>query len=351
MNIRETKEAIRALMKLDIVPFLWGSQGIGKTETVEAVGKDLGIKVLHLHLSTQEVGDLIGLQMRKEDGTTIHCRPAWFPTEGRGIIFLDEFNRAHPDVLQPMLPFVLSKTLHTHKLPDGWHIVAAGNYNSGEFNVTDTSDAALLSRFCHIDFQPSSEEFIAYLEDKGADQIADWLRADSSIVSREKHKSFDFGTIKPDNRRIFKMLFPIHEMDMEEGLKFQLMQGAVGTTAATSFSSFLKTKEEGLKLKEILENYSVVKEKVLLLSNNKKESRLDVIGKVADELLSKLVNNKGLLSTKEKYVENLKSFLLDIPLEVGMKIFEGMGKIKFDHRDSILNNPEFIKRVTNKYGA
>jgi MoxR-like ATPase len=159
MNIQDFKKYLPTLLKNNIVPFTWGNQGIGKTQSIAQVAAQAGIGFVHLHLATQEVGDLVGLLMIQADGTVKHARPEWFPTEGEGIIFLDELNRAHPDVIQAMFSFITSKTIHTHKLPDGWKIVAAGNYQSDQFNVTDTSDAAWMSRFCHIELQPTVQEF------------------------------------------------------------------------------------------------------------------------------------------------------------------------------------------------
>jgi len=137
MNIQQAKQTLPILMKHDIVAFLWGVQGVGKTETVRQIADSNGGGFVHLHLATQEVGDLVGLLKHNNDGTVSHACPEWLPTPqaieaGRfastGIVFLDELNRAHPDVLQAIFSLVMGKTIHTHKLADGWKIVVAGNY-------------------------------------------------------------------------------------------------------------------------------------------------------------------------------------------------------------------------------
>lgn len=69
MNMKQAKECIKFSVlssdgnnKLPIA--LWGYHGIGKTEIVKQVAKELNMNVVVLHLSTQDVTDLIGIPKR-----------------------------------------------------------------------------------------------------------------------------------------------------------------------------------------------------------------------------------------------------------------------------------------------
>src|ERR1019366_7781561 len=119
MNFTEIKKTIPVLLRNRVVPFLWGAQGVGKTQGVRQIAEEMGGGFVHLNLATQEVGDLVGLLVHNSDGTVKHARPEWFPIEGKGIVFLDECNRASPDGLQAMFPFITEGTIHTHRLGSG----------------------------------------------------------------------------------------------------------------------------------------------------------------------------------------------------------------------------------------
>ena len=154
MNIETYKALLPKLFKTGIVPFVWGRHGIGKTEIHKQLAKSMGLDLIYLTFgAVEDVGDIIGLpEFTEQDGVkkTSHIMPSWFPTTGNKLIFLDEFNRAKPQILQSMLPFVLEGRLHTHKLPENCHIVVAGNPPTDEYDVTLFEDNALFSRFCHV---------------------------------------------------------------------------------------------------------------------------------------------------------------------------------------------------------
>jgi hypothetical protein len=348
MNIKSVKRVVPVLMKKNIVPFLHGSHGLGKTQVVKQIGAQLGMKVIAIYLSTQEVGDLIGLLTHNDDGTVSHSRPEWFPTEADGpcLIFLDEFNRAHPDVLQAMLPFALDKTLHRHKLPDNCAIICGGNYNSNNYSTTDISDSALISRFCHIDFRPTKEEFVAYAEEKGADVIADFIRSHSNMLEEDSKSDFDTSKIKPNRRSWLDFVFPLESETELEADRFEVYSGIVGQAAAASFATFKKTREAVLDINKILKNYKSVRKKVLEVSGDKQEVRMDFLNAPLEELLQRLESKRDFL--KEEHLDNLKQFLMDIPLELTMKATKRMSEIGFDMKNKIVNDSEFCMRMNER---
>jgi hypothetical protein len=85
---------------------------------------------------------------------------AW-PLKGKvayhqGILFLDEPNRGEDDVLQAIFQLVLDRKAGGYELPSGWGIMAAGNPSGSKYRVnTMISDAAFLSRWCHVSVERS----------------------------------------------------------------------------------------------------------------------------------------------------------------------------------------------------
>ena len=83
---------------------LVGKHGIGKSEILRAYYESKGMKVIAFFLGQMsDPGDLIGLPNKDEkSGKTVFMPPYWFPTDGKPIVlFLDELNRARPEVLPP----------------------------------------------------------------------------------------------------------------------------------------------------------------------------------------------------------------------------------------------------------
>ena len=92
-------------------------------------------------------GDLIGLpRLNEETGKTDFMPPYWFPTDGVPIVlFLDELNRARPEMLQTVMDLVLNRKLAGRQLPEGSRIISA--VNAGEQYQVGELDPALVSRF------------------------------------------------------------------------------------------------------------------------------------------------------------------------------------------------------------
>jgi AAA domain (dynein-related subfamily) len=339
MNILEIKKCVPVLMKNKVTPFLWGSQGVGKTQVMKQLAKEQGLNFIHLHLATQEVGDLVGLLVHNANGTVCHARPEWFPTEGKGLLFLDELNRAHPDVLQAMFSLITEGTIHTHKLPEGWSIVAAGNYQNNLFNVTDTSDAAWMSRFCHIDFIPTAEEFLVYAEEIGADSVASFLRTHSELMEVKTKERPALDLVSPDRRSWLDMIARLELEPSIEAMRYEVYSGIIGKSVAASFMTF-KTKEYSrLSGKTILKNYKSIKDEVIKAAADN-ESRFDLLNGAVEEIFA-FVPGKTL---PESEVYNFQEFLLDIPLELGLKVVKSLHSLAWAQKNLILNNVEFVSR-------
>ncbi len=142
---------------------LWSETGLGKSSIVHQVAAEHGLLVEELRLATQETGDLIGLprSQRTVDGQgnerheTVWDPPSWFPfdLESRGVLFLDECNRAPREIRAGIFSLLDTnldrRHLHTHEFPPGWHIIAAGNPPSDR-EQTDELATAFLARFAQF---------------------------------------------------------------------------------------------------------------------------------------------------------------------------------------------------------
>ena len=81
---------------------LVGRHGIGKSEILTEYFRGKGMPVVALFLGQMaDPGDLIGIPAKNEQtGKTEFMPPYWFPLDGKPIVlFLDELNRARPEIL------------------------------------------------------------------------------------------------------------------------------------------------------------------------------------------------------------------------------------------------------------
>lgn len=348
MNIKEVKQVLPFLLNNKIVPFFWGSQGVGKTSVMKQYCQDNELDIRVLYTATQDVGDLIGLLVKDDNGGVYHARPKWFPTEGKGIIFLDELNRAPNDVIQAMFSFILEGKLHTHVLPPGWKIVAAGNYNSDRFTTTDTSDAAWMSRFCHIDFTPTVEEFILHAEDRGMFDVAAFIREQPSMLelSAKDGGRLDKSFVVPDRRAFAEGIGKLElEKSFPEDLRYETYSGLIGTAAAAAFLTWKTKQDKALTLNEILNLYNKNTEEKIkkITTTDGGDVRFDLLNQPIDELLLKLDADSNLLQSFNR-LENLKKYLLVIPRELSMKAFTSLATVnKFYGKNELLNDPNFVK--------
>jgi AAA domain (dynein-related subfamily) len=344
MDIKTFKKVLPILRKHNITPFLWGNQGIGKTQIQKQICKEHALGFVHVHAATQDVGDLVGLLHHTKDGKVKHARPEWIPESGQGIIFLDELNRANPEVLQALFSLFTERTIHTHVIPEGWTFVAAGNYQSGDFNVTDTSDVAFNDRFLHVDLKPTVEEFLTYAEDNGAVNVSGFIRESSSNLEIES-KEDGLAHVLPSRRSYMNIIAKLDNEDVDD-CRLELYSGAIGRTAASAYMSYLSKPEKPISGLLVLSNYKSCRDQIITYSNNK-EARLDMLNKTTEEIFLRLKDNKvNLNDTNVK--ENLINYLVDIPVEMCMSFCDRLERsfIPFGH--IILNDDVLVSKVTKK---
>lgn len=172
MNIKRAKEEIKntaaayllkdedgeyAIPSMRQRPVLLiGPPGVGKTQIMEQAARECGIGLVSYtitHHTRQSAVGLPRIETREFDGqeyavteytmSEIVAAVYWKMEETglkEGILFLDEINCVSETLAPAMLQFLQYKTFGSHKIPDGWIIVAAGNppeYNKSvrEFDI------------------------------------------------------------------------------------------------------------------------------------------------------------------------------------------------------------------------
>lgn len=216
---------------------VWGSPGIGKSRIMaEVATKRKGWKLLDCRLLIRDVVDMRGVPfVDPETQQTKWAVPAEFPTEGKGVWFLDEINAAHPQVQAVAYQLVLDRAIGEYKLPDGWVVMAAGN-NESDGAVTHKMPSALRNRFLHLDLEADLDDWVKWAA--GADihpMVIGFVRFKPSFLH-----AFDKNAKAFPTPRTWEFVSDIVKAGADPSVEDALYQGLVGVGAATDFSAFVR---------------------------------------------------------------------------------------------------------------
>jgi len=139
---------------------IWGAPGIGKSSIVAQTAEEHNMEIIDLRLSQLAPTDLRGLPVA-DNGVSRWYPPEFLPTEGRGILFLDELNLAPPAMQGMAQQLILDRKVGSYVVPERWFVWAAGNRKEDRAAVFDMP-APLANRFIHLTVDANFESFKAY---------------------------------------------------------------------------------------------------------------------------------------------------------------------------------------------
>lgn len=354
MNIGTLKEALPYLFKANIATMIVGHHGVGKSQAVSQYAAENGLQFVDLRLGTQDVGDLLGLadfQVDEKTGQKIatkFMRPTWFPVDpnSKGIIFLDEVNRGRRDVLQAVFQLVLDKRLHEYKLPTGWHVIAAMNPNTGDYQVTDVSDKAFMDRFCHIKLAPSRQEFFKYARDRKFDDRMIQFLTDQPDMLQGELEAFDLSEVKP-SRRSWEAVDRLIKANTPVNVLTELTYGLVGVAAGTALMKAMSETDKPINAKDVVDNYGKFQKKIKDYSDAKTGGRLDMLKFTCDSILEWVQSDKKALTKDQS--KNLGDFLWDIPRDLSYSLAREL-YMEERTRAVIDEHSDLLKDIANKRG-
>ncbi|MGA3132886.1 MAG: MoxR family ATPase [Terracidiphilus sp.] len=130
---------------------IWGACGVGKSQIVAQVARDLGVAFLDVRAVQLDPVDLRGPPRMTSDQTE-WVPPKFLPNEGKSILFLDELTSVPQMTQAGCYQLVLDRKLGEYVLPDGWVVIAAGNPAS-ERGVHFAMPRPLRNRFVHLELE------------------------------------------------------------------------------------------------------------------------------------------------------------------------------------------------------
>jgi hypothetical protein len=284
---------------------LVGNHGIGKSEILTEYFSKKGMPVVALFLGQMaDPGDLIGLPHKNEEtGKTEFMPPYWFPVDGKPIVlFLDELNRARPEILQTVMDLCLNRKLAGRRLPEGSRVISAVNAGD-QYQLTDL-DPALVSRFNILNFRPTVQEWLLWAEKAGVDQrVTGFIREHSEWLDRnpDAKEGADTGLDKTPDRRAWKRVSDIISDVTEMGpVMSKILSSVVGAKAASAFISDISNKKI-VSGREVIMDFEKVQKTL-------KDYQLHQLSVVNDGLYRFLEVEKIPEKDKRKAVKNIEAY-------------------------------------------
>jgi hypothetical protein len=262
VNITELKQLLEATPASHNI-MLVGNHGIGKSEILTEFFKEKGMPVVALFLGQMaDPGDLIGLPNKDEKtGKTDFMPPYWFPVDGKPtVLFLDELNRARPEILQTVMDLALNRKLAGKLLPEGSRIISAVNAGD-QYQLTDI-DPALVSRFNIVNFKPTAEEWLLWARKAQLDaRVIGFIDENRIWLDKDPdaREGADTGLDKTPDRRAWKRVSDvIMGKDELREIDTKIISSIVGPKAASAFIHNAATKRI-LSGREILAGFNNAK--------------------------------------------------------------------------------------------
>jgi len=241
-TISTVKELVLLCRDASTTLFIWGTHGIGKSSAVRQVAQEQGIGFSDMRCAQLEAADLRGFPVRGDDGRTHFLPPHDLPADGCGLLLLDELNRAPEDVLAAAFQLVLDRRIGEYRLPEGWSIVCAGNFDGADYSVTSL-DPAFRDRFCHVTLeagQATWDEWASWMAGRYGDDastVIDFCSCNLEHLELAGDQSLGFQVLP--SRRAWEMAVRCLQAwnggDYAERTRIEVLAGLVGRDLATCF--------------------------------------------------------------------------------------------------------------------
>ncbi len=240
--------AISKGMRMKSIPsaFLWGPPGIGKSQGVYELSREIEkrcsvtVNVTDVRLLLFSPIALRGVPVAgSEKKFTSWLMPKIFDMTDSddtvNILFLDELSAAPQSVQAAAYQICLDRRIGEHTLSDNCIVIAAGN-RTADGSVSYKMPKALCNRLMHFDVRPDFESWRKWAVRKGiSEKVTAYLRFDSTRLYREPETS-DLAYPTPRSWEFVSTL--LNTTDAQPREIHSLIASCVGTDTATEFEAF-----------------------------------------------------------------------------------------------------------------
>jgi len=316
---------------------LRGRHGIGKSEIVYQFAAEKGLTVVERRASQMTEGDLLGLPS-VEGKVTSWCPPDWLnrACNEAVLLFLDEVDRAIPEVRQGIFELTDSRKISGNVLHPDTLIFAAvnGGVHGSQYQVGEM-DPAELDRWTVFDVEPTVEDWLTWATDNVDSMVWDFVNQNRSHL--EHGGEFEPNKVYPSRRswkRFNDCLVASNLLEEAGNDIFHLASAFVGFEAAISFNDFVANYEKNVTVEMILDEGKI---------DLTKEFNINDHCALIDKMDS--ASTFGVVLTDDQ-AQNLADYFVTLGSEPAMKIWTAVGKGEQDNviklHKSVASNGEKV---------
>ena len=297
---------------------LRGRHGVGKSQVVYQLAGDLGLPVVERRASQMTEGDLLGLPST-DGAVTTWNPPAWFKTacDEPVVLFLDEVDRATPEVRQGIFELTDSRKLAGFCLHADTIIVAAvnGGEHGAQYQVGEM-DPAELDRYTVFDVEPSHEDWLDWAKTEVDGLIWDFINQNRNHL--EHAGDFEPNKVYPSRRSWDRLNQAASGADLlgedaDAGTIFNLAAAFVGFEAAVALQDFFVNYSRQVTVEDILVKGEIDRTSDFTINDHSAlVEKMEATAAFAEALPT-------------EQVQNLANYFVTLPSEVAMKLWIVLG--------------------------
>lgn len=266
--IRELRDTyctiINAGLPVKTLPsvMLWGAPGVGKSQAVRQLAKEIedqtGKKsvVTDVRLLLFNPIDLRGIPTANADKTlAVWLKPQIFQMDPSdkvvNILFLDEISAAPQSVQAAAYQITLDRVVGEHKLPENCIVIAAGNRTTDK-SVAFKMPKALANRLLHIEVEGSFKAWKQWAIRSGInDKVLGFLSFRQNYLMGFDSSSDDLAFATPRSWEMVSNILNYVSNDVEK--MYSLIAGLVGTSVAVEFRTWARVYQQLPDIQEVFD--------------------------------------------------------------------------------------------------
>ena len=241
------------MLKLLPSVMLWGPPGVGKSQAIRQLAKEITARtgkqtfVTDVRLLLFNPIDLRGIPTANADKTlAIWLKPQIFQMDPDpnvvNILFLDEISAAPQSVQAAAYQITLDRVGGEHKLPDNCIVIAAGNRTTDK-SVAFKMPKALANRLMHIEVEESFKAWKQWAIRAGINaKVLGFLTFRQNYLMKFDAASEELAFATPRSWEMVSNILNYVSDDVDK--VFSMISGIVGSGVAVEFRTWTKVYDD-----------------------------------------------------------------------------------------------------------
>lgn len=296
--------------------FLLGKGGIGKSEVIATLAKELGVGYIDIRLLLYTETDIKGIPYPDNNKEfTVWLQNDILPRvekDGeRGILVFDEITSAMKSVRTAIYQLLNERKLGNYELPDGWMVVCLGNgeEDGGDYNGLEGNFA---NRCSIYRVEPDVESFKEYCVATGVNNLVvsylNWCSGDLHTYNDNESSEDSLLFASPRSWKAVSEILNRRAGVIDEVTKLRIKSN-IGTMVGEKFVTFCEHINNAINVEDILQGITDKKpssrEAIYMTIQN-------IASKIGAEVKADITNNGKASDIVVERLANAINWLLSI---------------------------------------